>query len=155
MKKGKTCKLTGFTRLKSTYGTVDSKTFKSLYLNIQSWVTPQKNVDNWSRIVNFLNREIKETINEFLDTTLLQPKFILDLDLRTSGLQLKKKSFMNLEINLFVLEPMDFKSPKLKKSVKNLIKEVYSDVFSKNKYFKCFLTKNGNQKLVKKETETI
>ena len=62
---------------------------------------------------------------------------------------------MNLEINLFVLEPMDFKSPKLKKSVKNLIKEVYSDVFSKNRYFKCFLTKNGNQKLVKKETETV
>jgi hypothetical protein len=50
---------------------------------------------------------------------------------------------------------MDFKSPKLKKSVKNLIKEVYSDAFSKNRYFKCFLTKNGNQKLVKKETETV
>ena len=62
---------------------------------------------------------------------------------------------MNLEINLFVLESMDFKSAKLKKLVKNLIKEVYGDVFSKNKYFKCFLTKNGNQKIVKRETETV
>ena len=82
MKKGKTCKLNGFTRLKSTYGTVDSKTFKSLYLNIQSWVTPQKSVENWSRVVNILNREIKETINEILDSTLLQPKFILELGAR-------------------------------------------------------------------------
>jgi len=100
MKKGKTCKLNGFTRLKSTYGTVDSKTFKSLYLNIQSWVTPQKSVENWSRVVNILNREIKETINEILDSTLLQPKFILDLDLRTSGLAVGKKKFYEFGNNI-------------------------------------------------------
>jgi hypothetical protein len=62
---------------------------------------------------------------------------------------------MNLEINLFLIEPLDFKSPKLKKQVKNLIKSVYGDVLSKNKYFKFYLTKIGNQKPVKKETETI
>jgi hypothetical protein len=50
---------------------------------------------------------------------------------------------------------MDFKSPKLKKYVKNLIKEIYGDVLNKNKYFKFYLTKNGNQKVIKKETETI
>jgi hypothetical protein len=50
---------------------------------------------------------------------------------------------------------MDFKSPKLKKYVKNLIKEVYGDVLSKNKFFKLTLTKNGNQKPIKKETESI
>ena len=56
---------------------------------------------------------------------------------------------------MFLLEPMDFKSPKLKKHVKNLIKEIYGDVMNKNKYFKFYLTKNGNQKPIKKETETI
>ena len=50
---------------------------------------------------------------------------------------------------------MDFKSPKLKKYVKNILKEVYGDVLNKNKYFKCFLTKNGNTKPIKRETETI
>ncbi len=141
MKKGKTCKLTGFTRLKSTYGTVDSKTFKSLYLNIQSWVTPQKNVDNWSRIVNFLNREIKETINEFLDTTLLQPKFILDLDLRTSGLVTGKKSFMNLEITFFVAKNVEFKSSSLRNHLQNLTSIINSENFTKNNYFKFEKTK--------------
>jgi len=50
---------------------------------------------------------------------------------------------------------LDFKSTKLKKVVKNLIKEIYGDVFSKNEYFKFYLTKNGNLKLIKKQTETV
>ena len=141
MKKGKTCKLNGFTRLKSTYGTVDSKTFKSLYLNIQSWVTPQKSVENWSRVVNIMNREIKETINEILDLTLLQPKFILDLDLRTSGLVVGKKSFMNLEITFFVAKNIEFKSTLLKTHLQNLTSLINSHNFTKNTYFKFEKTK--------------
>lgn len=141
MKKGKTCKLNGFTRLKSTYGTVDSKTFKSLYLNIQSWVTPQKSVENWSRVINILNREIKETINEILDLTLLQPKFILDLDLRTSGLVVGKKSFMNLEITFFVAKNIEFKSTLLKTHLQNLTSLINSHNFTKNTYFKFEKTK--------------
>ena len=102
-----------------------------------------------------MTRSVKHTVLENINKEVFDTKFIVDLDLRTSGLQLNKKSFMNLEINLFVLEPMDFKSPKLKKYVKNLIKSVYGDVMNKNKYFKFYLTKNGNQKPIKKETETI
>lgn len=141
MKKGKTCKLNGFTRLKSTYGTVDSKTFKSLYLNIQSWVTPQRSVENWSRVVNILSREIKETINEFLDTSLLQPKFILDLDLRTSGLVVGKKSFMNLEITFFVEKNVEFKSVTLRTHLQNLTSIINSVNFTKNKNFEFEKTK--------------
>jgi hypothetical protein len=62
---------------------------------------------------------------------------------------------MNLEVNLFLHEPMDFKSPKLKKHVKSLIKSIYGNVFSKNKNFKFYLTKTGNLKPIKQETETI
>lgn len=141
MKKGKTCKLNGFTKLKSTYGTVDSKTFKSLYLNIQSWVTPQRSVENWSRVVNLLSREIKETINEFLDTSLLQPKFILDLDLRTSGLVVGKKSFMNLEITFFVEKNIEFKSASLRTHLQNLTSIINSVNFTKNKNFEFEKTK--------------
>jgi hypothetical protein len=81
-------------------------------------------------------------------------KFIVDLDLRTSGLHLKKKSFMNLEINLFLNEPIDFKSLKLKKTLKLLVKEIYSDVLINNPNFKFYLTKTGNVKPIKVKTET-
>jgi hypothetical protein len=124
-------------------------------LNIQTWVEPKEDIENWNRVVLNMTRSVKHSILENINKQTFDTKFIVDLDLRTSGLQTKKKSFMNLEINLFLLEPLDFKSPKLKKQVKNLIKSVYGDVLSKNKYFKFYLTKNGNQKTIKKETETI
>lgn len=155
MKKGKTIKLSGYRTFKSHYGTIDSTNLKSIFINIQSWVEPKDDIENWNRVVLNMTRSVKHTILENINKEVFDTKFIVDLDLRTSGLQLNKKSFMNLEINLFVLEPMDFKSPKLKKYVKNLIKSVYGDVMNKNKYFKFYLTKNGNQKPIKKETEII
>lgn len=155
MKKGKTVKLSGYKTFKSHYGTIDSTNLKSIFINIQSWVEPKDEIDNWSRVVLNMTRSVKHTVIENINKEVFDTKFIVDLDLRTSGLQINKKSFMNLEINLFVIEPMDFKSPKLKKYVKNLIKSVYGDVMNKNKFFKFYLTKNGNQKSIKKETETI
>jgi hypothetical protein len=155
MKKGKTTKLSGYRTFKSQFGTIDSTNLKSIFVNIQSWVEPKDEVENWSRVVLNMTRSIKHTVLENINKEFFDTKFIVDLDLRTSGLQLKKKSFMNLELNLFLLEPIDFKSPKLKKQVKSLIKEIYGDTMSKNKYFKFYLTKNGNQKPIKKETETI
>ena len=50
-------------------------------------------------------------------------KFIVDLDLRSSGLTLGKKSFLNLEINLYLKdEGTDFKSNNLRDTLKNLSK---------------------------------
>lgn len=155
MKKGKTTKLSGYRTFKSQFGTIDSTNLKSIFVNIQSWVEPKDEVENWNRVVLNMTRSIKHTVLENINKEFFDTKFIVDLDLRTSGLQLKKKSFMNLELNLFLLEPLDFKSPKLKKQVKSLIKEIYGNSMSKNKYFKFYLTKNGNQKPIKKETETI
>ena len=155
MKKGKTTKINGFRTSKVHYGTVDSKEFKSLYLNLQTWVEPKEEQENWNRIVLNMNRSIKHSIFDNIDKNLFDDKFIVDLDLRTSGLHVKKKSFMNLEINLFLIQEIDFKSTKLKKSLKNIIKEIYSDVLTKNEYFKFYLTKNGNTKLVKVKTEKV
>jgi len=70
MKKGKTAKLTGFRTSKVHYGTVNSKEFKSLYLNIQTWVEPKKEVENWTRVVLNLTRAIKHSLYENLDKNL-------------------------------------------------------------------------------------
>lgn len=154
MKKGKTVKLNGFRNSKVSYGTVDSKDLKSLYLNIQTWVEPKEYQQNWDRVVLNMNRAIKHSVYNNLDKNLFNENFIVDLDLRTSGLQLKKKSFMNLEVNLYVTEPIDFKSLKLKKTIRNLVKDIYSDVLIRNKFFKFYLTKYGNSKSEKIKTQT-
>jgi len=155
MKKGKTAKLNGFRTSKITYGTVDSKDFKSLYLNLQTWVEPKDDYESWIRITQNMSRSIKHSIYDHIDKTLFDEKFIVDMDLRTSGLQLKKKSFLNLEINLYLIKEIDFKDIKLKRKLKEIINGVYDDVLTKNQYFKFYLTKNGNVRQQKVKIEKV
>ena len=142
MKKGKTSKINNFESLKVNYGTVDSKNLKSIYINIQSWVNPIIVTENWNRIVCNLSREIKHTVFNNLDRQLFQDKSIVDLDLRTSGIVYGKKSFLNLEINLFTNGEYDFKSFQIKESIKKLVYYINYENFKRNNYFEFTLTKN-------------
>jgi hypothetical protein len=144
MKKGKTSKINNFESLKVNYGTVDSKNLKSIYINIQSWVNPKIISENWNRIVCNFSREIKHTIYYQLDRQIFEDKSIVDLDLRTSGIVFGKKSFLNLEINLFTSQELDFKSNVVRDSIKKLVSAINSENFKKNNYFDFTLTKNGN-----------
>jgi hypothetical protein len=155
MKKGKTSKIDGFKNSKVLYGTVDSKNLKSLYLNLQTWVEPKYESENWSRVIMNMSRSVKHSLYNNLETSLFNKNYIVDLDLRSSGIQVNKKSFMNLEINLYLTENMDFKSDEIKKSLKNLVKRIYSDVLNNNSHFDFYLTKNGNYREVKVKTEKV
>lgn len=142
MKKGKTSQIHGFKTAKIIYGTVDSMSLKSLYLNIQTWVEPIYESNNWTRTVLNMSRGIKHSVYESLDKTIFDTNFIVDLDLRSSGLTTGKKSFMNLEINFFIIQiGMDFKSDEIKNSLKEIINQIFSDNFLENENFKFYLTK--------------
>lgn len=142
MKKGKTIKITSYPSLKTTYGTVNSKNLKSLYINIQSWVQPKEEHDNWVRVVGNLSRDVKHAVLESLNTTQFKNDFIVDLDLRTSGINVDKKSFMNLEVTLFLNTEIDFKSTSVKNSVKMILREIYKECVLKNKFFSFTSSKN-------------
>jgi hypothetical protein len=141
MKKGKSVKLNLFNPIKSQYGTVDSKNLKSVYINIQSWVTPKEDVPNWNRVVSSLGREIKNSVFESIDKNIFQEKNIVDLDLRTSGISKGKKSFFNLEINLYTIKEMDFKSDDIKESIKDIVKSIYKNNVIQNKHFEFSVSK--------------
>jgi hypothetical protein len=141
MKKGKSVKLNLYNSIKTVYGTVDSKNLKSIYINIQSWVTPKDEYDNWNRVVSNLSREIKHSVYESNNISIFQEKSIVDLDLRTSGILYGKKSFLNLEINLYTLNEMDFKSQEIKDSVKKITQTIFKNNIQKNKYFDFSNTK--------------
>jgi hypothetical protein len=123
------------------YGTVDSKNLKSLYINIQSWVSPKFDHDNWNRVVCNLNREIKHSVFNSIDTNLFKENSIVDLDLRTSGISHGKKSFFNLEVNLYTNQEFDFKSIELKESVKKIVRSIVRDNVIENKYFDFSISK--------------
>jgi hypothetical protein len=141
MKKGKSVKLNLFSPIKSVYGTVDSKNLKSLYINIQSWVSPKFDHHNWNRVVCNLNREIKHSVFNSIDINLFKENTIVDLDLRTSGISHGKKSFFNLEVNLYTNQEFDFKSIELKESVKKIVRSIVRDNVIENKYFDFSISK--------------
>lgn len=151
MKKGKTSKIQGFKTAKVLFGTVDSVNLKSLYLNIQTWVEPKKDVENWSRVVLNLSRAVKHSVYEKTKNTIFDDKFIVDLDLRSSGLSQKKKSFMNLEINFYLNDvTLNFKDRMVKDTLKEITSQIFSDNFKSNPHFKFYLSKN-----IKTPKETI
>lgn len=142
MKKGKNAKLAGYRSYKINYGTVDYKILKSIYLNIQTWVEPLQEIEIPQRTINFLTRSIKHTVLDSIDTELFENNFIIDLDLRSSGIQKGKKSFLNLECYFYIKrEGLDFKSKELKTSVKRITDTIIKDNFKKNEKFKFSLTK--------------
>jgi hypothetical protein len=142
MKKGKSVKLNLYSPIKSVYGTVDSKNLKSLYINIQSWVSPKFEHDNWNRVVCNLSREIKHSVFNSIDTELFKEQNIVDLDLRTSGISHGKKSFFNLEVNLYTVKEFDFKSPELKESIKKIVRNIVRENVIENKYFDFSISKS-------------
>lgn len=144
MKKGKTSQIKGFENAKCSYGTVDSKNLKSIYIVIQSWVEPIKEMENWKRVTGVLERDIKHHLLEIIDQTIFEKHNIVDLDLRSSGIQLDKRSFMNLEITLFLKEHIDFKSIILREKIRNIINTVYRYPLTGSKYFTLHKTKKEN-----------
>jgi hypothetical protein len=156
MKKGKTSFLQGFKTAKIVYGTVDSINLKSLYLNIQTWVEPIYECDNWTRTVLNLSRSIKHSIYESINKQIFDEKFIVDLDLRSSGLNLNKKSFMNLEINFYIIqENLDFKCEEIKQSLQQITEQIFNDNFLNNENFNFYLTKKSKITEESLQTENV
>ena len=149
MKKGKTIRINGLKKIKAIYGSVDAKNLKSIYLNIQTWVDPKIDmVEGWERVISNLSRQIKHTIHDIINRTFFEDKFILDLDLRSSGIQYGKKSFLNLEITFFVKEQVSFKSNILKGEMKKITQILFSENFKDNKYFDFNISKKSEPVLI-------
>jgi hypothetical protein len=142
MKKGKTSKLDLFQDAKCYYGSVDATELKSIYLVLQTWVKPTQERDNWERVVGTISRTIKHKVLEVYNKSLFKEQFIVDLDLRTSGIKVDKSSFLNLEITFFTKENIDFKSDNLSNELNRILKEVHDNVLNKTRFFTIQYSKN-------------
>lgn len=147
MKKGKTLKLDIFNDSKCYYGSVDTTNLKSIYLVLQTWVIPTEEKEKWDTTVGIISRTIKHKILEIYDKELFKEHFIVDMDLRTSGIKMTKSSFLNLEITFFIKESTDFKSVNLRDSLKDMINQIHDNVLLKTKYFKIQYSKTSKTKM--------
>ena len=55
---------------------------------------------------------------------IFRPESIVDLDIRTKGISKEKRSFMDLEITLYVLKDINIKSEQLKQDINSLVREI-------------------------------
>ena len=132
MKTGKYISLGEYNEVKIGYGTVDFKNLKTIYLKLNAWVEPNNDTDDFDHLINKTRRGIKEIIYNLKNEN-FKPQCIVDLDIRTKGIKLNKRSFMNLEVTLYVDNFFDVKSKHIKLSIKDIIKSIIDDRLS-NKY---------------------
>jgi hypothetical protein len=126
MKVGKYIPLGEYNNVKIGYGTVDFKNLKTIYLKLNSWVEPSHDDVDFDVLVHKSRRKIKNRIYELKDRKFKQQS-IVDLDIKTNGIKLNKRSFMNLEITLYVNEFFDVKSKPIKTEIKTFIETIIND----------------------------
>ena len=120
MKTGKYIPLGTYNDVKIGYGTVDFKNLKTIYLKLNSWLQAENETSDFDTTIYKTRRRIKEIIYN-LQTPMFKQQSIVDLDIRTKGIKLEKRSFMNLEVTLYVNKEFDVKSKATKEDIKNIL----------------------------------
>ena len=101
MKQGREVRTNISEVFRTSYGTVDVAKLKSVYLNLSSWVEPKMELESWNRTIDSVKFKINNVVHKELLKTDFKNKAIVDLDLRSSGISLGKKSFMKCEMTFF------------------------------------------------------
>lgn len=137
MKTGKFVPFGYYNNVKIGYGTVDYKNLKTIYVKINSWLLPEID-DDYNQIISKTRRNIKNLIYGFKNEY-FKRECIVDLDVRTKGIKIEKKSFMNLEITLFVSKTFDIKE--IKPTIKGLSESIIDDVLTDKNLFNFYKNK--------------
>jgi hypothetical protein len=138
MKLGKEIKLNLLENYKTKVGTVNNKESKSLYINLCAW-GELNSIDenlNYDYFLSNIRKKIKQRLSNNLNSELFyNDKYIVDLDMRTSGLTLEKRSFMSCEITLYQKKQLPINQPKIIDNTKSIIYDVVNECLENNPIF--------------------
>jgi hypothetical protein len=140
MKTGKYIPLGTYNNVKYGYGTVDFKNLKTIYVKLNSWLQPENETDDYDYLISKSRRKIKELIYN-LNNSSFKQQSIVDLDIRTKGIKIEKRSFMNLEITLYVEKQFDIRSKEIKTFITDLTESVIEDGLIDKKLFNFYKSK--------------
>ena len=138
MKLGKEIKLDLLDNYKTKIGTVNNKESKSLYINLSAWGQLDKLDEdmNYDYFLSNIRKKIKQKLNNSLNEELFHNhKYIVDLDMRTSGLSVEKRSFMSCEITLYQKRYLPLNKSTIVESTKKIINDVVTDCLENNSVF--------------------
>ena len=140
MKTGKYIPLGIYNNVKVGYGTVDFKNLKTIYLKLNSWLQPEIEDEDYDNLIFKTRRQIKQIIYNMGNANFKQ-QCIVDLDIRTKGIKMEKRSFMNLEITLYVDKFFDVKTKEVKTLMRTIMETVVDNGLTDKKLFNFHNTK--------------
>lgn len=134
MKTGKYIPLGTYNDVKIGYGTVDFRNLKTIYLKFNSWLQPENETDDFDYTIHKSRRKVKEIVYN-LKSPFFRQQSIVDLDIRTKGIKLEKRSFMNMEVTLYVDKQFDVKSKDIKNNIKEILISIIDNGLNDKKLF--------------------
>lgn len=128
---------------KTSYGTVDVSSLRSIYLNMSTWVEPIEEATNWSSPIKKVKSKIKHKIHNQLNDSPFKDKTIVDLDLRASGIKKGKRSFLRCEVTLYLkeLKYKDIKVPSISDSIINITDKIINETLLTSTVFRFYKSK--------------
>ena len=143
MKQGREVRTNISELFRTSYGTVDVSTLKSIYLNLSSWVEPRMELETWSRTIDSVKFKINNVVHSELLKTDFKNKAIVELDLRASGLRPGKRSFMRCEVTIFLKKQKesDIKHEGIYKPIKEIADKIINGPLLSTKTFQFHKTK--------------
>ena len=147
MKTGKEIKTNNFKNYNVTFGSVNNKNPKAIYINISSWAQPKEEDElNYTSNIRGLNKKIRQnlfnTLSEDSDSLFDKNRTIVDLDIRESGIRYGKRSFMSCEITLYLYNEYSITTTYMKDKLEWLTGNLVKNVFENNKIFEFNKKKN-------------
>jgi hypothetical protein len=142
MKRGKEITLQSKDNYKVKLETIDNKNPKTIYLNVSAWGKPLTEEEDYDKVINRLRKTIKQNLfSKVGHNNFEKERYIVDLDMRSSGISQKKRSFMSCEITLFQKEKIPVNNPLMVEESNKLITEIIDQCFEENNYFEFYKTK--------------
>jgi hypothetical protein len=141
MKSGKYIRLSDYNNVKIGYGTIDYVNLKTIYLKLNSWLLPNfEEKNDYNSIISTSRRKIKNIIYNN-DISLFKKESIVDLDVKSKGIKLDKKSFMNLEVTLFINQHFDIKKKYAVNIINNICIKIIDEGLDDKNLFNFYKTK--------------
>ena len=145
MKRGKEIILDINNNYKIKMGTVDNKNPKSIYISLSAWgeLIDDDETINYGSVINKLRKQIKHNINSVINPNdFHKNKYIVDLDMRSSGISNSKRSFMSCEITLYQKNNISVNKPFIINRTTNIVQNIIVDCLEKQPHFTFHRTKN-------------
>jgi len=142
MKRGKEISLEIKENYKVKLGTIDNKDPRTIYLNVSAWGEPLTEEDNYDIILNNLRKKVKQKLfTNIKNSNYSDDRYIVDLDMRSSGITKSKRSYMSCEITLFQKDRIPVNNPITISEGNRLVNNLIDDCFDCNDHFKFYKTK--------------